>query len=94
MESTRVHHATASRLTVSYQHQGKQRQRCFRVMPDGELGPVECKPGGVGVGTAIKAATESVGIRPCGGCLRRAEALDRATPPFLRRWIAALFRRR
>jgi hypothetical protein len=31
----------------------------------------------VGLGDVIKRVTASVGIRPCGGCLRRAEALNR-----------------
>jgi hypothetical protein len=31
----------------------------------------------IGLGDAIKRATYSVGIRPCGGCGRRAAALNR-----------------
>ncbi len=31
----------------------------------------------VGLGDAIKRATSSAGIRPCGGCLQRAAALNR-----------------
>jgi hypothetical protein len=31
----------------------------------------------IGLGTAIKRATSYFGIRPCGGCQRRAAALDR-----------------
>ena len=31
----------------------------------------------VGLGDAIKRATSTVGIRPCGGCERRAAALNR-----------------
>ena len=31
----------------------------------------------VGLGEVIKRATASVGLRPCGGCARRAAALDR-----------------
>jgi hypothetical protein len=30
------------------------------------------------VGDALAAATSAVGVRPCGGCKRRAEALNRA----------------
>jgi hypothetical protein len=33
--------------------------------------------GEVGLGTAIKRLTSSVGIRPCAGCERRAAALNR-----------------
>ncbi|MFF0413668.1 hypothetical protein ACFYUY_24930 [Kitasatospora sp. NPDC004745] len=31
----------------------------------------------VGLGDVIKRATSTVGIRPCGGCRRRAETLNR-----------------
>lgn len=31
----------------------------------------------IGLGDAIKRATTAVGIRTCGGCARRAEALNR-----------------
>lgn len=31
----------------------------------------------VGLGDVIKRATRAVGIRPCGGCARRATALNR-----------------
>ena len=31
----------------------------------------------VGLGQAVKRVTTSLGIRPCGGCHRRASALDR-----------------
>jgi len=31
----------------------------------------------VGLGDLVKRATSAVGIRPCGGCGRRAEALNR-----------------
>jgi hypothetical protein len=31
----------------------------------------------VGLGDAIKRATTRAGVRPCGGCGRRAEALNR-----------------
>jgi hypothetical protein len=31
----------------------------------------------VGLGDAIKRATASVGVRPCGGCRQRAAALNR-----------------
>lgn len=31
----------------------------------------------IGLGEAIKHATSSVGIRPCGGCTQRAEMLNR-----------------
>jgi hypothetical protein len=31
----------------------------------------------IGLGSAIKRVTDSVGVRPCGGCQRRAAQLDR-----------------
>ena len=31
----------------------------------------------IGLGSAIKRATGGIGIRPCGGCRRRADQLDR-----------------
>ncbi|MCX4961255.1 hypothetical protein [Streptomyces virginiae] len=31
----------------------------------------------IGLGDVIKRATATIGIRPCGGCRRRAEALNR-----------------
>lgn len=30
----------------------------------------------IGLGDVIKRATSSMGIKPCGGCLRRAQALN------------------
>jgi len=32
----------------------------------------------IGLGDAVKKVTAAVGIRPCGGCSRRAAALNRA----------------
>jgi len=46
------------------------REQPFRVRLPGFIGDE------VGLGTAIKRATTSVGIRPCGGCSRRAAMLD------------------
>jgi hypothetical protein len=40
----------------------------------------------IGLGNTVKRMTSALGIRPCGGCQRRASALDRMvvlTPP---RW--------
>jgi hypothetical protein len=37
----------------------------------------DVKDEGVGLGDVIKRATSTVGIRPCGGCERRAAALNR-----------------
>jgi hypothetical protein len=32
---------------------------------------------GVGLGQAVKKVTTSLGVRPCGGCEKRAAAMDR-----------------
>jgi hypothetical protein len=32
----------------------------------------------IGLGDAVKKVTAAIGIRPCGGCSRRAAALNRA----------------
>jgi hypothetical protein len=32
---------------------------------------------GIGLGDLVKRATSTVGIKPCGGCQRRAETLNR-----------------
>jgi len=34
----------------------------------------------IGLGSAIKAVTTAIGIKPCGGCKRRAVALDAIIP--------------
>jgi hypothetical protein len=44
----------------------------YRVRLPGFIGEEE-----VGLGDAIKRATSAVGIQPCGGCARRAAALNR-----------------
>jgi len=46
-------------------------QEPFRVRVPGFIGNED-----VGLGDVIKRATSAVGIGPCGGCLRRAEALN------------------
>lgn len=43
------------------------RVRLPKAIPDGD----------VGLGDALKRATSAVGIKPCGGCERRAAALNR-----------------
>lgn len=40
----------------------------------------------VRVGEAIAAATSAVGVRPCGGCKRRQETLNRAFDPSAVSW--------
>ena len=50
----------------------KPRQRPYRVRLPGFLVDEE-----LGLGDAIKNVTYAVGIKPCGGCEKRAEALNR-----------------
>lgn len=45
---------------------------------------------GPGLGDAVAAATKSVGVRPCGGCAKRQQALNRATPGWARRILGRL----
>lgn len=43
-----------------------------------------------GLGDAVAAATKAVGVKPCGGCQRRREALNRATPGWASRLLGRL----
>jgi len=50
----------------------KREQAPYRVRLPGFISDKE-----VGLGDVIKRATSAVGIKPCGGCQRRAAALNR-----------------
>ncbi len=50
----------------------RQRAPAYRVRLPGFIADEE-----IGLGDALKRATSYVGIRPCGGCQRRAAALNR-----------------
>ena len=66
-------------LTLNYEHGGEARSACFEVTKAGKLRQVDCsrpRRRKAGLGTVIKAATTAVGIKPCGGCQRRAVQLD------------------
>lgn len=79
-------------LTVNYEHRGEARTACLEVTKNGRLRQVSCdkrRRRKAGLGTAIKTATTAVGIKPCGGCERRAAQLDAATPE----WVAGLLDR-
>jgi len=83
-------------LTLNYEHGGEARTACFEVTKAGKLRQVDCsrpRRRKAGLGTAIKAATSAVGIKPCGGCERRAAQLDAATPGWAARLLARLWRR-
>jgi hypothetical protein len=43
-----------------------------------------------GLGDAVAAATKAVGVKPCGGCRRRQEAMNRATPGWASRLLGRL----
>jgi hypothetical protein len=51
---------------------GGQKSQPYRVRLPGFISDQE-----VGLGDAIKRVTYAMGIRPCGGCERRAAALNR-----------------
>jgi len=67
-----------------------------QILPDGELefvGKSEVTPG---IGDTIAAVTTAAGIRTCGGCKKRQEALNRATPGFISKiltYLVAKFRK-
>jgi hypothetical protein len=51
---------------------GRRERRPYRVRLPGFVKDEE-----IGLGDVIKRATASAGIRPCGGCARRAATLNR-----------------
>jgi hypothetical protein len=53
-------------------HEEERRRKHYRFRLPGFVSDED-----VGLGDAIKRATSTVGIRPCGGCDRRAAALNR-----------------
>lgn len=96
-------------VSINYFHAGQSVVRCFRIDAHGELVPSECldvpsQPTAEhlnlpGAGDAVAAATSAVGVKPCGGCLRRKRWLNRITPGWLRqgmdyarRWLAPALR--
>jgi hypothetical protein len=49
-----------------------------------EGAPVPAEPG---IGTVVAKVTSAAGVKPCGGCKKRKEALDKATPSWARKLI-------
>lgn len=89
METPRVHQPRPTRLVaVPYRWNDERRIRCFRIV-DGELQPGEC-PKEHGLGDVVAAGTKAVGVQPCGGCLKRKEALNAATPGWVKRILGKL----
>lgn len=57
---------------AKHHSEDKRKHQPYRVRLPGFIGDED-----VGLGDAIKHATSTIGIRPCGGCARRAEVLNR-----------------
>lgn len=57
---------------------------------DAAMANASGRPPQPGLGDAVAAATKAVGVQPCGGCARRQQALNRATPSWARRMLARL----
>lgn len=43
-----------------------------------------------GLGDAVAKATTAAGVKPCGGCKKRQEAMNKATPGWLRRVLGKI----
>ena len=88
-------------ININYVFGESARTRCFEIKADGELSLVECpsfepkqfdevvSPLRVGLGDAVAAATNAVGIKTCGGCARRQAAMNKATPG----WVGGILLR-
>jgi hypothetical protein len=66
------HPATSEVIELTGNGAEREQQRPRKVRLPGFVGDDE-----IGLGDVIKRATSTIGIRPCGGCQRRAEALNR-----------------
>jgi hypothetical protein len=94
METPDIHHPPAPVVTVRYRWNGENRTRCFEIR-DGEPVLGKCAESRFnqsqpGLGTVIEQGTKAVGIKPCGGCLKRKEALNAATPGWMKRILGKL----
>lgn len=49
-----------------------------------EGAPVPAEPG---IGTVVAKVTSAAGVKPCGRCKKRKEALDKATPSWARKLL-------
>lgn len=79
MATPEHHHRRARVLTFTYDHGGNARTACLEVTASGDLRVVKCGRGKKvrGLGDAVAAVTNAVGLKPCGGCKQRQEALNR-----------------
>lgn len=74
---------------IRYWHNDQHQERCFAIV-DGEPQPVPC-PELPGLGDVVASATTAAGVMPCGGCLRRKQAMNRLTPGWVKQmlhWLA------
>lgn len=78
MATTQQHHRRARVLTLNYDHAGETRTACLEVTSSGGLRVVKCGRAKKvrGLGDAVAAVTNAAGIKPCGGCKQRQEALN------------------
>jgi hypothetical protein len=89
-------------MRTSYSWQGETRVRCMKVNDVGELEVVSCPSHSSvtptvraqpGIGDVVAGGIKALGgPPPCGGCQKRQEALNRATPTWARRALAAVQR--
>ena len=84
MEAPGINQPCSSVVSVRYAWNGENRNRCFCIV-DGEPVLIDCKMSRQqvamrGLGDVIAAVTSAVGIKPCGGCKERQEALNKAVP--------------
>lgn len=82
--------------SIEYRYNDEMRTKCFRVDANGDLVPSECmkieiddpvtgksdsgNSGIRGLGDVVSAVTKSLGIKECGGCAKRREALNKLVP--------------
>ncbi len=74
---------------LTWVHDGRKMEACFRV-GGGHPIRVPCEAELPGVGDVVSKATSAAGLKPCPGCERRHQQLNRATPSWVRRWLSAL----
>lgn len=87
MDPARIGHRDPLRLT--WTADGVRRHACFQPAGD-DLKRVPC-PEPPGLGDVVAGATTAAGVKPCGGCVRRKQAMNRLTPGWVKQmlhWLA------
>ncbi len=74
---------------LTWVHDGRKMEACFRV-GGGHPIRVPCEAELPGVGDVVSKATSAAGLKPCPGCERRHQQLNRATPHWFKRLLSAL----